>query len=1013
MSILISWLGPLRAICMAIDGIAFSLLDQAYNIVIELSSARILEHDAIKKIMFNLYILFGVVAFFRLALVLVNSILDPEKLNEKGKGLGNIFFRVVGMIIILGVTPFLFEMSYDVQEKIVSSDKDKNVIFSLILGDDANIGGYDKDGYNAGKALQNVVLSSLITIDDRYLVNDGEVCTINKKNQYVDSSGNVINDGEVNTKCGFVPLTCVPESDGKTCIMQGGYIYDGSNGKCDWKNCQNAVDKYNKMYVNEDMKPSSLAGSAGVSAKIDTEAGEKEEVYVYDYMFIVTSIAGVAMTWIILSFAIDIAVRMFELIVLEVLSPLFIATFVDPKSAQSGPFKNWLSAVGKSYASLYIKLAILALMTLLIMIVNQSEVFNKMSGDIKGFAKIFVIFGLLVFAKKAPKWIMDMIGIKGDGMGLYTPGKLKDAMLGGALAAKAGRTAASLATGAARYGHALKKANKALQQQDGLNAFGRAKKAYKTARDNNKSKGQAVKDYLGTYFSKDGAKQNLKNWGNTQLAGLKGIGSGVVEGAKIGFNAKDIKEANAQLKSQSKDIRDLAGYKSPAAKLGKNIQRGSDKLVESVIGSKSAQELRKKNLADKELAEKMLDAKLYMNSEGDLFYDSAMTDAVAFDPKTIRKKYGNTVNGIEDIIASMVSGTSNSHFTTKAIASQTYIDSTGNEITTGPIATGTLVRDKKDANGNVIYDKEGNVVKEAILNNRTGTNYTVSDTDIENAIKEYKKAAKDKTGKTGYDFSINGATIHLTGQGVLEYEAAFANIIDENANTWISVNDRKNKVSQQIAELQASFAAAQNNLNSTILETEYGRAENRKKELQSQFDNATRLISEYSSSIGNIEQDIANARNQLSNNPSPEISNRLNEFINSKKAELANIKSEKTKLEAENKSLDAAIRTCDNIMADPTLQAEYNQKVSENNEKLSAITSKISSLQQENVDITKELGASISYGSDIITKVSGQDGVALNSSNSERFLAETSRLKSKTRENADNYKKDNNQSDSK
>ena len=91
MNILLSWLGPLRAICMAIDGVAYSLLDDAYNIVINLSTAELLNHSTIKSLMSNLYVLVGVVAFFRLALLLVNAIIDPEKLNEKGKGLSSIF----------------------------------------------------------------------------------------------------------------------------------------------------------------------------------------------------------------------------------------------------------------------------------------------------------------------------------------------------------------------------------------------------------------------------------------------------------------------------------------------------------------------------------------------------------------------------------------------------------------------------------------------------------------------------------------------------------------------------------------------------------------------------------------------------------------------------------------------------------------------------------------------------------------------------------------------------------
>ncbi len=439
MSILLDFVGGIREIFITLDGVAYSLLDNAYNIVIELASARILEHDQIKNIVQSLYIIFSVVAFFRLAMVLVNSIIDPEKLTEKGKGLSNIFFRVVGMIGILAVTPFIFEKAYELQGKIIGENNNgKNVIFSLILGDKANIGGYKDGEYNAGKALQNIVLSSLITIDNEYLVNNGAVCKMDELGNVTDKNGNAVSDVEGN--CGFIPLTCVKDSsDSKTCTMQGGYIYaddkDGKEGECDWPNCHKAVDNYNDMYVNEKMSPNGLHGLIGTSKKIDGV-----EVHVYNYMLIVTTVAGVAITWIILSFAIDFAVRMFELVVLEILSPLFIATFVDPKSTQSGPFKNWLTAVGKSYASLFIKIAVLALMIMLIMVINQSNIFSNMNGQIGGFAKVIAIFGLLIFAKKAPKWIMDIIGIKGDeGLGGLSIGKkLASAALVGGLATKAG-----------------------------------------------------------------------------------------------------------------------------------------------------------------------------------------------------------------------------------------------------------------------------------------------------------------------------------------------------------------------------------------------------------------------------------------------------------------------------------------------------------------------------------------------------------------------------------------------
>lgn len=584
MSILFSWLSPLRAICMAIDGVLYSLLDNAYDLVIKLSTAELLKHSTIKSLTGNLYIIFGVVAFFRLALLLVNAIIDPEKLNEKGKGLSNIFFRVVGMVILLAVTPFLFEMSYDLQGKLVGADASENIIFKTILGSNANIASSDDS--NAGKALQNIALSSLITIDKEYLVNDKQ-CNVGE------------ND------CGFYPLTCVPNNDDEgTCTLQGGYVY-GDN--CSWPNCQKAVDKYNEMYVAEDMSPAKLAAYAGTSKKIEVE-GVEQEVYVYNYMFIITGIVGVAMTYIIISFAIDIAVRMFELIVLEILSPLFIATFVDPKSAQSGPFKNWLSAVGKSYASLYIRLAIIALMVLLVSIINQSKMFQSM-GDVSGWAKIFMVIGLLIFAKKAPKWIGDMIGIKGDGGlgGLSIGKKLGGMALAGGLASKGLEAAKNGIKKGARAlgGSALSSlgATSASRRiaRDKQKAQGSLKDRYKSERANGKTRGQA----LGSYFN-EGAKRMKER----AVAGIEGGKYGAKEGLKNGANTKNAGEMAALLGKTYSGMTKEAGHEGIKDKVTTKFDEATAKAKIKAFGVSTSDELRKIS----ENSEKIRKANKYRNA---------------------------------------------------------------------------------------------------------------------------------------------------------------------------------------------------------------------------------------------------------------------------------------------------------------------------------------------------------------------------------------------------------------
>lgn len=687
MSILFSWLSPLRAICMAIDGILYSLLDNAYDLVIKLSTAELLKHSTIKSLTGNLYIIFGVVAFFRLAMLLVNSIIDPEKLNEKGKGLSNIFFRVVGMIILLAVTPFLFEMSYELQGKIVGADASKNIIFKTILGNNANIASSNNS--NAGKALQNIALSSLITIDENYLVNDDQ-CNIGEKNS----------EGK---DCGFYPLTCVSDGKGK-CTPQGGYIY-GKN--CKWANCQKAVYLYNEMYVGEDMSPAKLAQYVGTSGKIEIDK-EEQEVYVYNYMFIITGVVGVAMTYIIISFAIDIAVRMFELIVLEILSPLFIATFVDPKSAQSGPFKNWLSAVGKSYASLYIRLAIIALMVLLVSIINQSKMFQSM-GDVSGWAKIFMVIGLLIFAKKAPKWIGDMIGIKGDGGlgGLSIGKKLGGMALAGGLANKA---TAAMKTGAKALGGAAAArlggtaAARVLKRNNQSANLGNSKKRFEEslaeARKNNKSKAKA----LGSYFNKE-----LKLAKDRAKAGIAGGQAAAMNGLKAGAKAKDVGEVMGILGKTYKGMTEKAGYEGIAKKMNMKFDDLQATIEGAAIGSQS--ELR--NL--KEAREKITKANRYRNKP------------IELDSSGERKKYdfqnANEMNRAAKLASSKEPGFNLKHDPTSAnevymadminngLASKVTMDTKGNITSfvdkSGNRITGSTISKALEAYGNSKFSMSG------------------------------------------------------------------------------------------------------------------------------------------------------------------------------------------------------------------------------------------------------------------------------------------------------------------
>ena len=131
----------LRLLLIAIDSVFYNLIDNAYNLIISISSAT-LNNDVVEKIIRNLYIVVGIFAFFRIALLLINSIIDPEKLNEKGKGLSNIFVRTVLMLVLLLLTPQLFSLAFELQSDITGYELKENETtheVEVVLNSNGNI----------------------------------------------------------------------------------------------------------------------------------------------------------------------------------------------------------------------------------------------------------------------------------------------------------------------------------------------------------------------------------------------------------------------------------------------------------------------------------------------------------------------------------------------------------------------------------------------------------------------------------------------------------------------------------------------------------------------------------------------------------------------------------------------------------------------------------------------------------------------------------------------------------
>ena len=492
--------GSGRQILFLIESIGVTFIDNVYNLM--LKSMTAFNGDKIAEvaqdIAHNCYIIIGIFALFRIALVLINTIIDPDKFTEKNTNIGNMLSRIVIVVVLLIAVPFIFDESRKLQSHILEN----NYISKLLIGteitgkevheSEKGVKVYSEKFSNIGKYIKDLIVRSLIYPDGR------------------------ITDVVVDEKSNTVTYQCKNKID-----------IDCNAAVAVWNNSADFI------YLEAFMR-SYTKGSNG------------ETIFIYKYTPLVILIVGLFATYVLLSFTIDIAVRTVELAALQILSPLFIVTYIDPKSSSDGPFKRWVSTCAKTYVSLFIKIAIVCLMIFFITRINDLFDAATMETSFFSLTRLLMLIAILIFAKKAPKWIGDMLGVEVGLEGLSIKNKLGGMALFGGLVSKGIDSAKKFAGQKAKNFGANRVRNTAAR----IGGMKEAHKANKIAKKNgtyNKNNRQSL------WKQGEAAAKNSRyaNWGKDAQGLLKDIGSGYMAG-RLNVNP-EAKSLNAKLKEMAEE----------------------------------------------------------------------------------------------------------------------------------------------------------------------------------------------------------------------------------------------------------------------------------------------------------------------------------------------------------------------------------------------------------------------------------------------------------------------------
>ena len=184
-----------------------------------------------------------------------------------------------------------------------------------------------------------------------------------------------------------------------------------------------------------------------------TSEGDKDLASQVDYGnmdigFIISMVAGIGLIVYLIVLCVDVIVRRFKLMLLEVMAPIPAMSYVSPNDKV---FPQWMKMYLSTYIDLFIKLIAIALALGLLSTVfgwnNETAILWNEGGLLLRF---FYIVAILVFAKIVPSMISKLFGL--DSLG----GSFKDILGMGKAAAGFGAGAAlglgaGLVTGASAF----------------------------------------------------------------------------------------------------------------------------------------------------------------------------------------------------------------------------------------------------------------------------------------------------------------------------------------------------------------------------------------------------------------------------------------------------------------------------------------------------------------------------------------------------------------------------------
>lgn len=474
----------------------------AFELFFVLCSNQLLDSSVYDQIVTNFYIVLGIIMLFFLTFTLLKGMVNPDDSKQGTSTIKKVIINLITSAIMMALLPTIFTFLFDFQTSVIAN---QNTIGKFFGYGDLNGTGPD----NPANHLDEVRGGAYRLVNGVYT-----------------AFFNVVPESE---KCQDAPVESLSNEDILNCQKNIEANDDDYYWNCDAELGSNSLACAFQHVDN--------TGRFGIY----TNFSESTDDGYIDFNFLLSLVAGILLTYVGISYSIDMALRLVKLVFYQLIAPIPIFARVIPDTKLSSSFNQWLKVTLTCYFEVYVRIFVLYfVMFLCIKMLNSTflseDIYQYGSFFLVLFTKAFVLMGIIMFMRQAPKLLSEITGLDSGNMKLGIKDKLKDAGVFTAGAAIGGGITSMV--------------------RNGVNAFG------------DKNKWKTAKGFKGK------ASYIAKGVGSVVAGGA----SGGVRSGKAGWNAGSAKDMKAAASTGAKgavDARDKkATYKARHGGNTKGVIKG-------------------------------------------------------------------------------------------------------------------------------------------------------------------------------------------------------------------------------------------------------------------------------------------------------------------------------------------------------------------------------------------------------------------------------------------------------